>query len=836
MADKDKKKKIWHSRIAQAAAAVQQSPTTATGTQRSSAVKWHQTALGLGGALAAFLLGRCSLLFGARPLGIALLCAATHSIPYLYGGLVLSALTMGPGAAVLICTYTAALLIRILSRSAVETEETERADEQPHKRTPTVLLQWQEGRWFSENVYLRMMTACVSAFIVSLYTIIKGGFLYYDLFGAFFAMVTAPAATMLYAGLFGRGAGAQGPLPKEHTSRTLRLILAKGALALSLLFSLRDLYLFNISLSALGGFALTLWTARRRGLIPGLICGLLCGLAHDPVLTPSFVLGALAFSLLLRFAPTIAAMGAALAGLSWSFYPLGFATLSSFFPAILSASLGVYAFDKLADRPAPLFGALPQASSIERAEQADVDRMQVERYEARLTQLSDTFSGMARLFYNLSDRLKRPGLLDLRRMCDRRFDAVCNECPGRELCWGTDYVGTMTQLSRMAAALYERGQVGQEDVSDTFAARCQSLPRLWQEMNEECARMTQAALQNEKTEVFAMDYEGLSHILADALEEQRGEFAYDEEMSEQVRRALLAMDIGVDGVLVWGSRRRQIVARGIDASASTRGSGEIRQKLEEICGVALGDIHFDLAQTGVTMRVSTRPKLTARHALAALGAKGGICGDTVNTFGTEGEYRYALICDGMGTGQEAAFTSGMCSLFLEKMLTAGNRPDTALRMLGSMIRQKGVGLGMECSATIDLLELDLLTGKAVLLKCGACPTYVRRDDCLFRLHAHTAPIGILRQLDAQRLSCDILPGDVIILLSDGVGEATSPADSTEEDAPWLLDLLADGWLEDLDAMARLILSRAREEGSRDDMSVILVAVADADDVIGGCCT
>ena len=75
--------------------------------KRSYALLWRQTLWGIGAAAAAFLLGRCPLLFDTRPLGIALLCAATASIPYLYGGLLLSALTAGQGAVVLSCTYTA---------------------------------------------------------------------------------------------------------------------------------------------------------------------------------------------------------------------------------------------------------------------------------------------------------------------------------------------------------------------------------------------------------------------------------------------------------------------------------------------------------------------------------------------------------------------------------------------------------------------------------------------------------------------------------------------------------------------------------------------------------
>ena len=843
--------------VARAAQRTWSSPIAGQG---STALLWRQTLWGIGIALTAFMLARCELLFGARPLGIALLCAATHAIPYIWGGLVASALTVPEGGAVMICAYTAALLIRILARSAIELpyagrrpiavdeDDEDEEDENLSSRTrtapftqeePCARLRLREGglsglcraaaersrllfsRYFSENIYLRMMTACVCAFIVSLYTIISGGFLYYDLFGAVFSMVIAPTAVLLYAGLFTSGEmGAD--TPPAPIPRRLSRPLALSAMTFSVLFSLRTMLVLGISLSAFAGLTLTLCVARRRGIVQGLCAGVLCGLAHAPVLVPSFALAACLYRLVCRFSLLLAAAAACGVALAWSLWPLGIDAFSLFLPAVLIASAMVCAADKLITRPMPLLDTVPDIARLEAAELADVDSRRAAQSEARIQAISEAFSALAGVFYSLSDRMKRPGLLDLRRMCDRAFDAVCPACEHRDLCWGADYVGTLTRLSRMAAALHERGRVEADESDDVFASRCGRLVELCETMNAECARMTEAALRTEKAEIFAMDYEGLSLILQDALTQQQDDFYYDEELSEAIRRAMLAMDLRTAGVLVLGKRRRQIIARGVDASASVMGAAAIQRRLEQVCGFALGELAFELSDTGVTMRVSSRVRYAVRRVMRTSAAKGGICGDTVNVFDTDRDLSYALISDGMGAGQEAAFTSGMCSLFLEKMLVAGNRADTALRMLNSMIRQKGGGIGMECSATVDLMELDLLNGRAVFLKSGAAPTYVRRDDSIFRLHARTAPIGILRSVDAQRIAYDVLPGDVIIMLSDGI--AAEDGDEGCEDCIWLLDLLADGWDDDPDVMADTILSRAREQGSSDDLSVILIEV------------
>ena len=829
--------------------------------KRSYALLWRQTLWGIGSAVCAFLLGRCALLFGAQPLGIALLCAATHRIPYLYGGVMLAALTAEEGRLVLCCTYTAALIIRILSRSVIElpgaghpprTRSTAKPQEETADEIPSLPNETQQnliailrglGRrasallshWFSESIYLRMMSACVAAFLVSLYRIIAGGFLYYDLFGALFAMVTAPVAAFLYAGLYDIGERKREQEDKgaklgSFTYWEARRAVAAAAIAFSMLYAMRDISLLGISATAFCGFALTLGVSHRRGLLNGLLAGIICGLAFSPIVTPSFVLAALVFGLLQRFSVAAAALSATAAGLAWGLIPQGLEALTNLLPAFVAASLLLCTADRLLSHPAVLLDLTPETEYLEASEGYDIARRRMESAEGRMRELSETFSTLASVFYSLSDRIRRPGLLDLRRMCDRALDAVCPNCPQRELCWGADYAGTLSHLSRIAATLHEHGKVDETALDERFRSRCPSLPELLGRVNAECARMTESAWRTEKTEIFAMDYDGLSQILADALEEQNADFAYDEALSERVRRALPEMGLRAEGVLVWGTRRRQIVARGVDASASDLGAAQIHDKLEEICGFALGEIYFDLGDTGVTMRAASRPRYTVRRTVRTMAAKGGICGDTANVFETEHDYTYALISDGMGTGQEAAFTSGLCSLFLEKMLMAGNHTDTAIRMLNSMIRQKGGGIDMECSATVDLLELDLLNGQAVVLKSGASPTYVRRDDCLFKLHAATAPIGILRAVDAQKITYEVKAGDVIIMISDGVGGEESSEEKKEEgseDCLWLLDMLADGWQNDLNHMAESILTRAREEGSQDDLSVILIEVCEA---------
>lgn len=154
------------------------------------------------------------------------------------------------------------------------------------------------------------------------------------------------------------------------------------------------------------------------------------------------------------------------------------------------------------------------------------------------------------------------------------------------------------------------------------------------------------------------------------------------------------------------------------------------------------------------------------------------CGDVITSFEADGRY-YMLISDGMGSGREAAVTSSAAAMFLERMLTAGASMETSLKMLNKLIRAGE----RECSATIDLAEIDLSTGEAKFVKSGAAPSFVIRDGSIYRLQSKTVPIGIIRALDAEMIKFDVEEGDIIVMLSDGVARSF-------EECPWLLDMLS----------------------------------------------
>jgi serine/threonine protein phosphatase PrpC len=142
-------------------------------------------------------------------------------------------------------------------------------------------------------------------------------------------------------------------------------------------------------------------------------------------------------------------------------------------------------------------------------------------------------------------------------------------------------------------------------------------------------------------------------------------------------------------------------------------------------------------------------------------------GDRVMKFAGTCHRYYVLLCDGMGTGLGAVQEGKAAANLLRKLLTAGYPASHALRSLNSLCALRN----RAGAVTIDLLELELDTGRATSYKWGAAPSYTVSDLSAEKIGTAGPPPGLSvtesREMTA-RLS--LRRGEVFVLVSDGIGE------------------------------------------------------------------
>ena len=223
------------------------------------------------------------------------------------------------------------------------------------------------------------------------------------------------------------------------------------------------------------------------------------------------------------------------------------------------------------------------------------------------------------------------------------------------------------------------------------------------------------------------------------------------------------------------------------------------------------------AQQARPPRPPSRHRLRVSRGAACVSREAGAMSGDSHIIGMLDETRLlALISDGMGSGADAAAESRLAARLLGRFLRAGAPVGLAVETVNALLLNRG---GEDMFATADILILDLESGEAEFVKLAACPTWIARRGEALRVEGGRLPLGILERVEPQRSRGLLEPGDVVLMVSDGVLDAAG--------AGTLEALALENPEEDPSRLAERALDAARaacDEGRRDDMTALCLRV------------
>ena len=704
---------------------------------------------GIGFGACAYLAGLAELPFGARPFGVALLAASGRDAIFVYLGLVLSAFIEFEvdEAIIYFAVYSALLLLRIFSWVFVGLRENYVSGGGGVKR----LFSKKMGV-FGESVGMRTINSSIFGLALGASMLFAGGLLYYDLFGLLVIALLSPIATLLLCGYIEGGERAKKQGGRAGVFYSLGLL----TLCAIAVYGAQKIVIYGASLSVVIGLIITFYVTCRHGVGYGSLGGLALGLCYSPMLSPLFVISALAMGVLARFSVALACFAAFFASCAWAFYVEGMSALLGAFGGILSACLLYSVIHKM------LF--------------ADVKKNENE--ESR---------GVAR---------EEQALLKCRVLPDSALDGV-----------------RLYEMNMRTSAISD----GLYKLSMFFDELRSSGGGVFDD--EICVEKYNNIFSGE---VSLIEYKALSALLAKSIESEQNEYVTDRELSLKLCQALTDLRLEIYGVLLYGVRKKIIFIRCKSRDALEKNAEFIIEAIAPILPFAISRDAFEIrrdGEKGGALFIFEREKNSAsviRRRVSAVGES--VCGDSVCIFKNKEDRFFALLSDGMGSGHAASAISGVSVGFLSNMLTLGGLNDELIEMLNGFLCMRFQKSISECSATLDLFELDLMSGRALFYKCGAAPSYVYRRGRLFKLRSDSMPIGILSDVDIKKYELELSHGDVVVMVSDGVtGEGS--------ECPWLFDLLAQNLPNrSLEHIAELIVKYATAKGSGDDITVLLIRV------------
>lgn len=407
---------------------------------------------------------------------------------------------------------------------------------------------------------------------------------------------------------------------------------------------------------------------------------------------------------------------------------------------------------------------------------------------------------------------------EVRAVFDRATDAVCAHCEACGACWQKESVQTLGAFSAMAAPMLRRGRAEAGDFPPGFQGRCVHLPELVQAINRGLAALHERrayrrrALENRA--LIAQQYAGLTEILRQVGGSLSADQASLPAKERQVRSYAQAFG-KIDKVAVF----RDVAGR-LRVELAGEGAGRILQDRKGFavglsallgCGLSEPACLTDDLGTRVVLREQAPYRVIAGMSQKQKEGEP-VSGDTVHTFVTEDGRACMLLADGMGTGAEAAGDSKLLLSMMERFLKAGIAVDDALRTVAPAFRMRVEGMR---GVTLDALTIDLYTGKASCLKCGAAPSYLKTGGGVTTLAGETLPIGLMQSPEeAEPIPLRMLHGDLFVMLSDGVSDGA--------DDGWVQKIVTERAGDSPKDIAARLVAAAEKRGASDDMTALVV--------------
>lgn len=197
-----------------------------------------------------------------------------------------------------------------------------------------------------------------------------------------------------------------------------------------------------------------------------------------------------------------------------------------------------------------------------------------------------------------------------------------------------------------------------------------------------------------------------------------------------------------------------------------------------------------------------------------------VCGDNFYAGDIIEGQHLVIIADGMGNGERASRDSNALIDSLEELFQAGFDKEMSIRLVNSYLADRNKG---ETFSTLDMLVLDLHTGYGRIYKQGAATTFIRRENWFEMVKSTSLPVGVVDGAVCEKCSKKFFPGDVIIMVSDGVLE--SIVFENKEDC--MRDIIMDIPMDDPWDIAGDIIDRIKALAGnrlRDDATIIVCKV------------
>ena len=196
-----------------------------------------------------------------------------------------------------------------------------------------------------------------------------------------------------------------------------------------------------------------------------------------------------------------------------------------------------------------------------------------------------------------------------------------------------------------------------------------------------------------------------------------------------------------------------------------------------------------------------------------------VSGDSFKVMHMESGQTVLSLSDGMGSGEKAEKESNRIIGLLEQLLSTGFNRQSAIRLIHSVVLS---GSEPHTYSTLDLATLDLFNGKCELIKMGAAASFIKNGPDVKKITSEALPPGVLPEPENEVKTVEMVHGDMLVMMSDGVLMGLGQDDDRNEEK--MAEFLKSCQAVNPQELANAILNHAMAAchyEAEDDMTVLV---------------
>lgn len=379
-----------------------------------------------------------------------------------------------------------------------------------------------------------------------------------------------------------------------------------------------------------------------------------------------------------------------------------------------------------------------------------------------MTEVSDTVE-------TVSAHLSRHGAADAAGLFRGCYEAVCNSCPLRALCWEQNREETMAALEATLSTLRKQGEIAPKELTGWLSQQCRQKERLVGYLTRGYERMTaQEGAWQRLAELQASLCGQLSAtggLLADLAQDMEQPDRVDTDLSGRILTVCRDHGMSVrDALCVRGTGNRLIVDILAANSTGYPTGGRWLREICEACGRSFAPPMITACGEDTRLTLTEQPRYRVESAVAQR-CHGGekLCGDAVNQFSYRGQ-TVLMLSDGMGSGGRAAVDGAMTVGLAARLWQGGFSPNGVLQTVNASLLVKS---REESLATLDVMLIDEFSGGLDSYKAGAAASLLYSGGRVSRIERPSLPVGILPEVCFEHSRDRLVPGDILLMMSDG---------------------------------------------------------------------